>query len=293
MLAVKQLNKVIEGQSILEDISFTLSPGQIVGLLGRNGAGKTTLFRTMMGIILPDSGDVTIEEHSVYTLPTIKEQMIYVPDYPAFLQSYTVEEIIQLYKDAYPKFDEDRMRSKLAEFKLPTKHLRHYSKGMIALFSILLAFSTNATYYLLDEPTNGLDVVIKKQVIQLFVEEVAENKSTLLISSHMLEELEKICDSIMFMKHNTIDYITTLEEARTRYKKVQLAFPQGLPEDIRNLDNVHVLSELGRVSTLLIKENLTETLTQFQQYQPLLVEELPLTLEEIFITHLGEDYYVS
>ncbi|MGM9986816.1 MAG: ABC transporter ATP-binding protein [Bacillaceae bacterium] len=292
MIEVKNINKEINGQYILKDVSFSLQEGQIVGLLGRNGAGKTTLFRTMVGILLPDNGDVTINGQSAYTNPSSKQQMIYVPDYPAFLMHYTVEELISLYKDIYPNFDETFFREKLKQYHLPNRHIRHYSKGMQALFAILLAFSTKAGFYLLDEPTNGLDPIIKKQVIQLMVEHVAETNCTLLISSHQLEELEKVCDTMMFMKNNTIDYITSLEDARHQYRKIQVAYQEGLPDILKSLPNVHLLSELGRVSILMIDDNIDETVQVLKNHYPLLLEELPLTLEEVFIKHLGGDYDV-
>ena len=144
MLKVTSLKKTIDNQTILDDVSFTLQRGSIIGLLGRNGAGKTTLLRTMVGILDPDEGTVTYEDTNVHQCPEIKQKIVYVPDSTNILNGYTVKEIVKFYKEVYTAFDEAYFYELLERFYLPNKRIRSYSKGMKALFDIILAVSTKA-----------------------------------------------------------------------------------------------------------------------------------------------------
>jgi ABC-2 type transport system ATP-binding protein len=171
------------GQTILDDVSFSLPKGSIVGLLGRNGAGKTTLLRTMVGILDPDEGTVTYEDTDVHKHPEMKQKVVYVPDSTNILNGYTVKEIVKFYKAVYTAFDEPYFYEILERFNLPNKRIRSYSKGMKALLAIILAFAAKAEYIILDEPTNGLDPIVKRQILQFLVEEVAEKEITIFIST--------------------------------------------------------------------------------------------------------------
>jgi len=198
MLKVTNLKKTIDNQTILDDVSFTLQRGNIIGLLGRNGAGKTTLLRTMVGILDPDEGCVTYEDTDIHKNPETKQKIVYVPDSTNILNGYTVKEIVKFYKSVYAAFDEAYFYELLERFNLPNKRIRSYSKGMKALLAIILAVSTKAEYIILDEPTNGLDPIVKRQILQFLVGEVAEKEITIFISTHHLDEVEQIADTIIY-----------------------------------------------------------------------------------------------
>ncbi|EMA6341429.1 ABC transporter ATP-binding protein [Bacillus cytotoxicus] len=293
MLTVKNVRKTIDDQVILENISFTLSKGSIVGLLGRNGAGKTTLLRMLVGILTPDEGNVTYEEVDVHKQPEIKQKVAYVPDSTNILNGYTVKEIVKFYKAVYKAFDEQYFYQLLERFHLPNKRIRSYSKGMKALLAIILAFASKVDYIILDEPTNGLDPIVKKQILQFLVEEVAEKEMTILISTHHLDEIEKIADTIIILKNHTISSITALDDAKARYAKIQVAYERSLPQKLENLSNIKILNQTGKVYTILIEGNVAATLEKFYKEQPLLIEELAMSLEDIFVTTFEEDVYVS
>ncbi|CUB53453.1 ABC transporter ATP-binding protein [Bacillus thuringiensis] len=293
MLKVTSLKKTIDSQTILDDVSFTLQRGSIIGLLGRNGAGKTTLLRTMVGILDPDEGSVTYEDTDIHKNPETKQKIVYVPDSTNILNGYTVKEIVKFYKTVYTAFDEVYFYELLERFNLPNKRIRSYSKGMKALLAIILAISTKAEYIILDEPTNGLDPIVKRQILQFLVGEVAEKEITIFVSTHHLDEVEQIADTIIILKGHTISSITSLDDTKSRFAKIQVAYERSLPQKLENLSNIKILNQTGKVYTILIEGNVATTLEKFYKEQPILIEELTMSLEDVFVTTLEEDGYVS
>lgn len=293
MLQVENIKKTIDGQIIFENISFTLQKGSIVGLLGRNGAGKTTMLRTLVGILDPNEGTVTYDGVNIHSHPEIKQKVAYVPDSSQVLSGYTVKEIVTFYKAVYENFDEEYFYQLLERFNLPNKRIRSYSRGMKALLAMILAFCTGVEYIILDEPTNGLDPIVKRQILQFLIEEVAEREVTILISTHHLDEVEKIADTIIILKDHTIASITALDDVKTRFAKIQVAYERLLPQKLENLYNVKLLNQTGKVYTILIEGNVSATLEKFHKEQPLLLEELPMSLEDIFVTTFEGDSHVS
>jgi ABC-2 type transport system ATP-binding protein len=285
---------MIDGRHVLENVNITLEPGMIAGIVGRNGVGKSTLLRTMAGILDPDEGEVTFNETNIHQEPEVKQKLTYVPDSTELLKSYNVKEIVMLYDAIYKDFDVMYFYELMDRFKLPkNRKLRSYSKGMKALFLMILSFSTKADFIILDEPTNGLDPIVKRNILQFIIEEVSERQLCVLISTHHLEEVEKMADVLIMMKEGRIESTTSIEDAKSSYRKVQVVFKNSMPEKITNLNNITILSQTGRVYTLMIKGNIDATLENIQQEHPLLLEELPMTLEDIFISSLGGESHVS
>lgn len=285
-MKVNHISKSIHGHQILTDVDFHVKTGNIVGIIGRNGAGKTTLLRTMVGILDPTKGDVTIDSHSIFHYPHLKEQVIFVPDSSEALKNYSTKEILTLYKSIYPKFDEGYFHELMNRFSLTfVNKIGHYSKGMNALFSLIVAFSTKAKYILLDEPTDGLDVIVKKQVLKILVEEVSINDVAIIISSHRLDELEFMANDIIMIKEGKVDSHYQLEEMKEMYKKVQIVFNGDMPDFIP--DHVDILNQTGRVYTILIDKNDAEIERKLAKISPLLFEDLPLSLEDLFVAKLG------
>ncbi|KOS24481.1 ABC transporter ATP-binding protein [Bacillus anthracis] len=293
MLKVTSLKKTIDSQTILDDVSFTLQRGSIIGLLGRNGAGKTTLLRTMVGILDPDEGSVTYGDTDIHKNPETKQKIVYVPDSTNILNGYTVKEIVRFYKTVYTAFDEVYFYELLERFNLPNKRIRSYSKGMKALLAIILATATKEQNIILDEPTNGLDPIVKRQILQFLVGEVAEKEITIFVSTHHLDEEEQIEDTIIILKGHTISSITSLDDAKSRFAKIQVAYERSLPQKLENLNKIKILNQTGKVDTILIEGNVATTLEKFYKEQPILIEELTMSLEDIFITTFEEDSHVS
>ncbi|OLO35904.1 ABC transporter ATP-binding protein [Alkalihalophilus pseudofirmus] len=292
MIEINQLSKSIHNHEVLNEINFELKPGNIIGLIGRNGAGKTTLLRLLVGILLPTKGDVLLDGKSIYQNPEVKKEIVFVPDSPEALKNYATQEIVKLYKQIYPNFDEKYFYELLERFSLSkTRKVGNYSKGMKALFALVLAFSTRAKYILLDEPTDGLDVIVKKKILRYIIEEVAEQQVSVIISSHRLDELEFMADQIIVIKDGTIDSNYDLDEMKKSYRKVQVVFKGYIPDELS--EQVNVLYQSGRVYTLLIDGDLAQKEEEIKKHEPLLYEELSVVLEDIFVAKLGGEEFAD
>jgi len=292
VLKIHQLSKKLDETEILKNISFDIEQGTITGLIGRNGAGKTTLLRTIVGILSPDEGAILIDNKDITIEPNTRNQIAYMSDTTNFIKQFTVKELITIYENAYPNFDKEKFLDALNKYKLPHGSLRKYSKGMKTLLYLLLTFSTGANYVILDEPTNGLDPVVKRTVLQLIIEYASTKSVGVLISSHHLVELEKIIDQYLFLKEGTIDNVATMEESTNKHFKLQVAFENGLPSEIEELEHVSVFSKTGKVAILIVSGQKEEFMQTLGKRNPLLLEELPLTLEDLFFLKDGGELYV-
>ncbi|MGM0124912.1 ABC-2 type transport system ATP-binding protein [Enterococcus sp. AZ194] len=288
-MKIETISKTINDRLVLKEIDFSVHDNEIIGLIGRNGSGKTSLFRTIAGHYLVDSGDVTIDEQSVFSHPELKPLIFYIDEQIHFFSSYSLKKIGRFYQNAYPNFDEKRFFELIEKQNLPlNRSFRALSKGMQGLFKIILAITTNARYILLDEPFDGLDVIIKKNVIRLLLESLSDGQRTVLISSHNLNELEGIIDRALILKDMTIVQDYQLEEMRAQARKVQMVFKtKKVPHFIK--ENCKLLRVQGRV-IIAVFENYTEEVEQqIREIEPVLFEELPLTLEDLFEANLSQE----
>lgn len=285
MMQVTDVHKAIDGKSILRGASFAIEPGKITGLVGRNGAGKTTLLRTLVGIYDPDHGSVSFHGNDIHKHTACKQDIVFVPDAPTALEMYTIRECAAWYGMIYPNFDLFFFTSAMERFKLPmNKKVRTLSKGMKMLFGTALGLATKAKLILFDEPTNGVDAVAKKQLLSLIVNSLEEHNS-IVISSHMLSELDRIADSVVLLQEGRTDDIWELEHLRERMKKLQVVFNGDKPPMWLHREDVFVLQQVGRVHTVILEAD--EAMAALQELNPLLVDELPLTLEDWFIGKAG------
>lgn len=217
MIEVKHLSKKIGKKQVLQDVSFTVGKGSVTGIVGRNGAGKTTLLKTMVTILDPDKGGVELNGQSLFLHPEAKRTVLYVSDSVEVLKSYSIQHIVSLYADIYPNFDQEYFHELMARFNMPAaKKVKHYSKGRKALFALILAFSARPEYILLDEPTDGLDVVVKKQLLRFLLDEVAKEGVSVLIATHRLDELETLADQVLVMKDGKLPKHSNLMNCEKR-----------------------------------------------------------------------------
>lgn len=291
MLKVEQLSKQIDRQTILDGIDFTVESGEIVALVGRNGAGKTTLLRTMVGIIRPDQGDVLYGTKSIFKDAGLKRDVIFVPDSADALKHYTVNEAMDLYESIYPSFNRSAFRETLTRYNIENKKIRQLSKGQKALVTLSLAFAVQAKYYLLDEPTDGLDVVAKSDVLKLMIAQVEKRNCSIIVSSHQLHELERIADRIIMIEKGRVKAIMSLEEARALSIKWQVVFNDHVPVELLERKDIEIISVTGRVVLFMAKERTDELEAFIDSYNPMLIEEIPMSLEDVFRIQLGGEVH--
>ena len=282
MLEMLHVTKTFGNFKALDDLTMTVPRGAVYGLVGPNGAGKSTAIRNITGVYRPDKGRITLEGIDIYENPGLKERMGYIPDDIFYYPSASLEEMRKFYKGMYPNFD-DALFDRLYEvFQLPKKSpIRRFSKGMQKQAAFHLSICTRPEVLILDEPVDGLDPVMRRQVWSLILSDVAQRETTVLISSHNLRELEDICDHVGIMDHGKMLLERSLADMQGATHKLQLVgeIPQGL-------EILHE-SQSGRLRTLIVRGNVKEITERTNQANPAYFDILPLSLEEIFIYELG------
>ena len=286
MLEMKNVTKTFGKFKALDDLTMTVPKGSVYGLVGPNGAGKSTAIRLMTGIYRPDSGSVTLEGMPVYENPVNKVRMGYIPDDIFYFPSASMEEMKSFYKGIYPQFDEELYKRLFEVFELPKKGpIRRFSKGMQKQAAFHLSLCTHPEMLILDEPVDGLDPVMRRQVLSLILSDVASNGTTVLISSHNLRELEDICDHVGIMDHGRMLLERSLADMQGATHKLQL-----VGETPDGLEVLHE-SQTGRLKTLIIRGSAQEITLKVSASAPIYFDVLPLSLEEIFIYELGGANY--
>ena len=282
MLEMKHITKTFGTFKALDDLTLTVPEGAVYGLVGPNGAGKSTAIRHMTGVYRPDSGSVTLGGRTIYENPEVKTTIGYIPDDVFYYPSATLEDMRRFYKGIYPKFD-DALFEKLYEvFQLPKKgQIRRFSKGMQKQAAFHLALCTRPEVLILDEPVDGLDPVMRRQVMSLILSDVAEHGTTVLISSHNLRELEDVCDHVGIMDHGRMLLEKSLADMQGGTHKLQIV--GDIPEGLEVLHQ----SFSGRLKTLIVRGTAEEVAMKAEASKPAYFDVLPLSLEEIFIYELG------
>ena len=272
MIEVKNVTKRFGGFAALNDATLSVPTGAVYGLVGPNGAGKSTIIRHLTGIFRQDSGTVRIGGEDVWENAALKARIAAIPDDWYYFNSATIRDMMTFYEK---------------------RQIRRLSKGMQKQAAFWLALSAMPDYLILDEPVDGLDPVMRRQVWSLMMGDVAERGTTVLVSSHNLRELEDVCDHVGIMDRGHVLLERSLAQLQDNMVKLQVVFPDGMEDVPAELPVLHA-SKLGRVHTLIMRMNAQEATERLMAYNPLLVDAVPLTLEEIFIYELGgADYAVK
>ena len=294
MIEMREIVKTFDGFAALDGASLSVPAGSVYGLVGPNGAGKSTLIRHLTGIYRQDSGQVLISGKEVWENAALKARIAAIPDDWYYFLQATVRDMMRFYRGFYPTFSTERYEKLKAVFAIDEKKtIRRLSKGMQKQVAFWLALSCMPDYLILDEPVDGLDPVMRRQVWSLLMSDVAEYGTTVLVSSHNLRELEDVCDHVGILSHGKVLVERSLSDLQENVVKMQVVFQEKeLPQLPADLEILHV-SQVGRIHTLIIRGNATDITNRLAVYAPILMDALPLTLEEIFIYELGgEDYEV-
>ena len=290
MIKVTGVTKEFDGFTALRDLNIHVPRGSVYGLVGPNGAGKSTIIRHMAGIYRQDAGEVLVDGEPVYENPDIKARIAYIPDDLYFFNQASILDMMKFYRDVFPGFDMERYNKLRNIFALDEKRpMRRLSKGMQKQAAFWLAVSLRPDVLILDEPVDGLDPVMRRQVWGIVMGDVAENGTTVLVSSHNLRELEDVCEHVGIMNGGTLLLERGLTELQENIMKVQVAMPDGaeVPTDLTILHE----SSVGRLKTLIVRGMAEEISAKLAASSPLFFDLLPLTLEEVFIYELGGAEY--
>ncbi len=290
MIEVKNVSKSFDGFKALNQLSINVPTGAIYGLVGPNGAGKSTIIRHITGIYRQDEGEVLVNGEPVYENTNIKKDIAYIPDDVFFFTQSTIKDMMKFYKGVCPTFSVERYEKLRRAFELnENSKMRSLSKGMQKQAAFWLMVSMCPKVLVLDEPVDGLDPVMRRQVWSILMADVAENGTTVLVSSHNLRELEDVCDHVGIMSKGKLLLERNLSDLQDNIAKVQLALPdeRALPSELKVLHH----SSTGRLQTIIVRGKAEEITNQLAACEPLFMDVIPLSLEEIFIYELGGEHY--
>ena len=286
MIELKNVDKTLGGVHAVDHVSGTIREGMVFGLIGSNGAGKSTLLRMISGVIRPDDGTVLCDGAPVFENPEAKAQICFLPDTPYFFPNADIRQMRDYYAMIYPAFNRKQFDTLADRFRLdPKRSIHAFSKGMKKQVSILLGLCAGTKYLLCDETFDGLDPVVRQAVKSLIAAEITERDFTPVISSHNLRELEDICDSIGLLHEGRLLLTRDLDDAKNNICKLQCVIPDSRREqELISSLRILKMERTGSLLTLTVRGERTEILKKTQAQEPLFVEALPLTLEEIFIS---------
>lgn len=294
MIQAQDVSKSYESIPVIKNINLELKQGSIFGLIGANGAGKTTLIKTLCGIYAPDTGHVRLHDKDVYKDSDIRQNIAYVPDNITFYNNFTVKDMKDFYKNIYRNWDEDRYMTLREVFTFDEKkRIKHLSKGMKTQLLLLIALSCKPEVILMDEPTSGLDPFIRKEVLNLIVQDVSSRSTSVLISTHNVSELEQICDTVGFINKGEMKLQQDMDNLKTSYKKIQIAFKDEMSEEFKKEFKPHISKKYGKIYEIIVNMDYKVFESNVKKYQPLFVEHIDMTLEEIFLFKMGDDNYVK
>ncbi|MBX4264634.1 ABC transporter ATP-binding protein [Clostridium estertheticum] len=292
MIDIKNVSKKIDDKYILKNVDLHVNKGSIFGIIGENGAGKTTLIKCLTGIYRANEGSILIDGEEVFDNAKIKQKIGYVSDENQYFSSFKVKELLEFYKKAYNDFSNERFDELNVKFKIPlNRRIRELSKGMKMRTAILLNLSIKPDILILDEPTSGLDPVIKKELMSIIVDEVASRDVTVFISSHHLDHIERICDSVAIIKNGAIKLKSSMEDAKNSIKKLQVMFKDevNINEKLSSINGVIKVETIGRVNYIITKNYTKDLEKKLYDMGADFIEIVDMSLEDMFIYFVGEE----
>ncbi|MDE5670386.1 MAG: ABC transporter ATP-binding protein [Eubacterium sp.] len=267
-IEVKNLSKNYKGFS-LENISFTLPSGCIMGLVGENGAGKSTVIKLLLDMIKKSGGEIKLLGKSEKECS--KEDIGVVTEEIGIPGSFNTREMNSVFKNIYKQWNENEFFFYLEKFKIPTnKKIKEFSKGMKMKLQIAVAISHQAKLLILDEATSGLDPVVREEILDIFNDFTRDENHSILISSHIVSDLEKICDYIAFMHNGKLILCEEKDELLNNYSIIQC--DENTINKINNADILSIRKSSYAVKAVIKSHAVTGSMISS-----------PISLEDLFV----------
>ena len=284
MICAKNLTMKFDDFTALKNLNCEIPESCIYGLVGSNGAGKSTFLRLIGGIYRPNDGEITIDGKPVYENPEVKNQILYVPDELYFLPQANMNRMAELYSSIYENFNYERFENLTKTFGLnPKANINTFSKGMKRQAATILALSCMPKFLFFDETFDGLDPVMRNLVKQVIYNDVLERKTTTIITSHSLRELEDTCDQLALLHKGGIVFESDIQDLKTALFKIQVAFNGAFGKELFGDIGMLDYNQMGSVATFIARGNKEEVVAKIRALNPVLLDVLPLNLEEVFI----------
>jgi ABC-2 type transport system ATP-binding protein len=284
VIQTENLVKYFDGRCVLDGIDLKVPEGCIYGLLGRNGAGKTTIIRILLGLEPATRGKSVVLGASSWQLPvSVLGQIGYVAEGHNLIPNYTVQRIVQLYKELSAHWNEQFFRRLIETFRLPMERkVSQLSRGMKAQLNLSLAMATEPKLLILDDPTLGLDTVSRRKFLELAIELISKDGRTILFCSHILSDVERIADRIGMLRAGKLVVDCELEELKRRVRKLRVIFDGEPPKELP-ITEIIAQKRQGREVTISVANWSEHKQTILNTFRPASCTDIPMTLEEIFI----------
>ena len=284
VIRVENLVKYFDGRCVLDGINLTVPRGCIYGLLGRNAVGKTTIIRILLGLEPPTRGQtLLLGAESTNLSAKIHGQIGYVAEGHNLIQHYKVGRLVKLCKDLSPQWNNEFFHHLVETFRLPMdRKVRQLSIGMRAKLNLSLAMAIEPELLILDDPTLGLDTVARRQFLELAIDVIQKQGRTILFSSHILGDVERIADRIGIIAAGKLVVDCGLEELKERVKKLRLIFPESAPANLHLTEIINQQSQ-GREMVITVVNWNQEKQALVDVFKPSSCSEIPMSLEDIFI----------
>ena len=283
-IVVENLVKYYEGRCVLDGIDQKVPRGCIYGLLGRNGCGKSTLIRTLLGLEPPTRGrTLLLGQDSSHLAAGTRGRIGYVAEGHNLIQNYRVRRLIGLCKDLSLRWNDSFFDHLMETFRLPMdRKIKELSAGMRAELNLALAMAVDPELLILDDSTLGLDTVARRQFLELAIDLIQKDNRTILFSSHILGDVERIADRIGILAAGKLVVDCELEELKGRVRKLQVLFPSEAPENLYITEIIHQ-ENFGREMVLTVADWNPQKQAILNTFGPESCTELAMTLEDIFI----------
>lgn len=287
IVTIRSLSKRFGSFTALKDVNLDIKAGEVLGFIGPNGAGKSTTIRILLGILKPSSGTAQVFGQNVWTNAVeIHRRLAYVPGDVNLWPNLTGGEIIDLFMKLQGSGNSVRRDELIRRFELdPTKKSRTYSKGNRQKVALVAAFASDAELFILDEPTSGLDPLMER-VFQECVEEVKARGKSVLLSSHILSEVERLCDRVSIIREGVIIETGTLEQLRHLTRSLFHVETMMPAERLHAFPGVHNLEQSGGRAVFQVDSEQVGAMLEYLTGLGIKkLESTPPTLEDLFMRH--------
>ena len=284
MIKITNVTKSYGKKKVLENLNCTIKTGSIYGLVGANGAGKSTLLRIINDVFSKDSGSIEIDGKILTGEADLKQKLVFVPDDLFFFNGYTLMDMALFYKDMYKNFDIEYVKELAGILKLNVNEkINNFSKGMKRQCALICAIATNADYMFFDETFDGVDPVVRNLLKKIIIKQMEKKETTIIMTSHNLRELEDICDNLGLLYKGGILFESDIDTLKTNMFKVQISLRDDFDKETFKDFEVMNFKKTGSVGSIIIKGEQEKVKEELEKLNPIILDFLPLTLEEMFI----------
>ncbi|MGE5327905.1 MAG: ABC transporter ATP-binding protein [Deltaproteobacteria bacterium] len=285
MIETDGLTKILNGNKVLNEFNMKVSQGSICGLVGHNGAGKTTLIKILMGIIRPTFGTGYIMGSNIINVTgKVRECVGYISDSPGFYPKYSIQDLLNFYSMVYSKWNNEMCKNFIKNLDIPIDiKIEKLSKGARTQLALVIALSIQPKLLILDEPTNGLDPMMKKYFISAILDYAASENATVFFSTHNIYDIEKIADNVAVIAKGKLVFQRSVEDIRSNSRKIQVRFEENLPEEINNLKGILKIEKQENLFSIVINDNYNFIFNKIKSYNPQFIETSNMDIEEYFI----------